>query len=54
MLLPHLRRQGEDRSDVDLVRLFSLHLLLKLLEVGEALVPGRDLWVEVSEKESRQ
>ena len=36
---PHLRRKSEDRPDVDLVRLFSLHLLLKLLQIRNALVP---------------
>lgn len=35
----YLRGDGEDRSDVDLVRLLPLNLLLKLFLVREALVP---------------
>lgn len=35
----YLRGQGEYGSDIDLVRLFPLHLLLELFPVAEALVP---------------
>lgn len=37
----YLGRQVENRPDVNLVRLFSLHLLLKLLLIRETLVSSK-------------
>lgn len=39
--MPYLGWKGEDRPDIDLVRLLPLHLLLELLLVREALVSAR-------------